>query len=308
MILSLLLCIGACVAGFSQSQIITNSLDSMTCASSIVLDDLLNGNVTTDGSSFFTGLTQLNIQLGYLNGNLSSINTTMANLATGSTNITNVQNDATTALTNIAKIPNNVNAGGNMNAIAYSTPLNSGSPTGTINSIFPAILGSSTTGGYVGALYTLVNGAKTSITNISQSATNFNNEASNFQSGVSALRSTITNFTDFLSNADNGSYTFLNNIVSQKSLINLGVQLVYGITIGLASMMLLGTLLVAFCDKTKCRYLIYFSCFILFFVGIGGFFMSILFSIISPTVYFGCQFIDYSLSSSTNFNCNSYFI
>ncbi len=133
----------------------------MTCASSIVLDDLLNGNVTTDGSSFFTGLNQLYVQLGYLDGNLTSINTTMANLATSSTNITNVQNDATTALTNIAKIPNNVNSGGNMNAISYNTPLNSGSPSSTINSIFPPILGSSTTGGYVGALYTLVSNAKT---------------------------------------------------------------------------------------------------------------------------------------------------
>lgn len=276
----------------------------MTCASSIVLDDLMNGNVTTDGSSFFSGLNQINIQLGYLNGNLTAINNTMVNLAPSSSNMTNVQNDATSALTAIAKIPNNQNAGGNMNAISYNTPFNSASPTATINSIFPPILGSSTTGGYVGTVYTLVNAAKSSITSISNAADDFNQQASNFQGGVAALQSTITNFSNFISNADNNSYTYMDTISNKKSLINLGVQVVYGVTIGLASMMLLGTLLVAFCDKPKCRYLMYFSCFLLFFIGLMGFLMSIIFSIITPTVYFGCQFIDFSLSSSTNFDSN----
>jgi predicted tellurium resistance membrane protein TerC len=95
----------------------------------------------------------------------------------------------------------------------------------------------------------------------------------------------------------------MNTASSKKSLITLGVELVYGVTIGLASIMLLATLLVAFCDKSKCRYLMYFSCFLLFFVGLLGFILAIFFSIIAPTVYFGCQFIDFSLSSTTNFNC-----
>ena len=83
------MCIGACVAGFSQSQIITDSIGNMNCAKSIMLDDLLNGNVTDDASSFFSGLKQIDTQLGYLNGNISSINTTLSNIVPGSTNITN---------------------------------------------------------------------------------------------------------------------------------------------------------------------------------------------------------------------------
>jgi hypothetical protein len=175
-----------------------------------------------------------------------------------------------------------------MNAIAYNTPFNSAVQSGTINSIFPEILGSSTTGGYVGALYSLVNAAATSLTTISTSAGIFNTEASNFQSGASALQATINSFNGFLSNADNGSYTYMNTIQSKKSLINLGVQLVYGVTIGVASLMLLGTLLVAFCDKTNCRYLMYFACFLLFFIGILGFMMTVIFSIMSPAIFFGC--------------------
>lgn len=87
-----------------------------------MLDDLLNGNVTDDASSFFSGLKQIDTQLGYLNGNISSINTTLSHIVPGSTNITNAQTAATNALTAIAKIPNNVDSGGNMNDIVYNTP------------------------------------------------------------------------------------------------------------------------------------------------------------------------------------------
>jgi hypothetical protein len=126
---------------------ITSTYKSVSCASSIIFDDILNGNVTLDGSSFFVGLIQFYTQLGNLNTNLASINNTMANLQSNSSNMTSVSNSATTALTNIAMIPKNINSGGNMADIAYSIPLNSASPTSTINSIFPDVLGSSTTGG-----------------------------------------------------------------------------------------------------------------------------------------------------------------
>lgn len=172
------------------------------------MDDILNGNVTSDGSSFFVGLHQLSTQLGYLNGNLTSINNTMANLKSSSANMTDASTKAATALSDIAKIPNNVNAGGNMPAVAYSTPLNSASPTSTINSIFPAILGSSTTGGYVGDTYSVVNTAKTMLANIAAGADSFTSETTNFQSGVTALKSTIDDFATSLTSADTslGSY------------------------------------------------------------------------------------------------------
>lgn len=231
----------------------------------------------------------------------------MATLIPSSTNMTNVNTAATNALQYVAQIPANVNAGGNMNTITYKTPFNSASTTGTITSIFPPILGSSTTGGYVGALYTLITSAKSTVTGISTSASNFNSQAANFQASVTPLQGVINSFTSFLTTTDGNSYDFLNNYVAgNKSLISMGVQLVFGVTIGLASLMLLGTLMVAFCDKARCRYLIYLSCFLLFFVGVGGFILSVLFSVVTPTVFFGCQFINFSLGSSSNFNSNSW--
>ena len=84
------------------------SIDAVSCSSSIILDDIINGNVTTDGQSFFLGLTQLDSQLANLDGNLTTINSSMTNLKSSSANITTVHTAGTNALTNIAKIPNNV--------------------------------------------------------------------------------------------------------------------------------------------------------------------------------------------------------
>jgi len=284
---------------------ITTTFNSVSCASSIILDDILNGNVTTDGSSFFVGLNQFYTQLGYLNANLSSINSTMANLQSNSSNMTSVSTSASTALTNIAKIPNNVDAGGNMTAIAYNTPLNSASPTSTISSVFPAVLGSSTTGGYVGILYAAVSAARDTISNISTAAGNFVSQTATLQTTVTTLQSTIKNFTNFITSIDSSFYTTLSTASTDTNYVLTGVKILYAATIAMASLMLLGVLLVSFCDKTNCRYLIYITCFFLFLLGFLGFVLSIVFSILTPAVYFGCQYMNYSLANSTNFNSKS---
>lgn len=268
----------------------------------MILDDILNGNVTLNSSSFFVGLNQFYTQLGYLNTNLTSINNTMANLQPSSSNMTTITTAATNSLTDIAKIPNNVNSGGNMTAIAYNTPFNSASPSSTINSIFPSVLGSSTTGGYVGTLYTAVSSAKDAITAISNSASNFTSQASNFQSGISTLQSTILNFTNFIKDTDSSFYTTLSTGSTNVNYVMAGIKVLYAATIAVASLMLLGALLVSFCDKINCRYLLYFTCFVLFWIGFLGFALSIAFSLLTPAVYFGCQYMTYSLSSSANFN------
>lgn len=107
---------------------------------------------------------------------------------------------------------------------------------------------------------------------------------------------------------DSSFYKTLDTVDNQSNNILLATKLVYGLTLGVASVMLLSTLLVAFCDKIKCRYLMYISCSILFFIGVAGFLLSVVLSITTPVVHFGCQFMDYSFASSSNFNCNLYLI
>ncbi len=89
-----------------------------------------------------------------------------------------------------------------MAAINYNTPLNSASPTGTTSSTFPALLGSSTTGGFVGSLYATTTAVNSAISAIGTAAGNFVAQATTFSTSIAALQSTISNFTSFIANAD----------------------------------------------------------------------------------------------------------
>ena len=62
----------------------------------------------------------------------------------------------------------------------------------------------------------------------------------------------------------------------------------FGVVVGLSVLVILGALLMTFCEKYKCRYLIYFACVILTLFGIVGFLLSTLLSIVVPPVYFTC--------------------
>ncbi len=81
------------------------------------------------------------------------------------------------------------------------------------------------------------------------------------------------------------------------------INLIYGIALGLAVLALLGVVLMTFCDKYKCRYLMYFSCVFLFFFGVLGFLIAIIFSILVPVMYFMCEWLDVTVSS-TGFDTN----
>jgi hypothetical protein len=281
---------------------ITSTFNSVSCASSMILDDILNGNVTSDGSSFFVGLNQLHTQLGHLSANLTAINSTMSALQPNSSNLTAVNTAAATALTHIAQIPNNLDAGGDMNPILYPTPLNAPTHTSTTSSSFPAVLGSSTTGGYVGTLYSAVRAAKDAIASISSAAGSFVAQTSTLQASLGGLQSTVKNFSSFVVDIDGSFYNSLSSASSNTNYILTGVKVLYAATIAMASLMLLGALLVSFCDKTNCRYLVYITCFFLFLLGLLGFLLSIVFSVLTPVVYFGCQYMSFSLASSANFN------
>lgn len=157
----------------------------------------------------------------------------------------------------------------------------------------------------MGALYTAVNGAKSAINAISDAASNFVSEATNFQSGISQFQSSILSFTNTIKDIDSSFYNTLSTGSTNVDYVMVGIKVLYTATIAVASLMLFGVLLVSFCDKINCRYLLYFACFVLFWIGFLGFALSIVFSILTPAVYWGCQYMSYSLSSSTNFNSNS---
>ncbi len=79
---------------------------------------------------------------------------------------------------------------------------------------------------------------------------------------------------------------------------------IYGGLVGIACVGLLATLLLLICNMYKCRFLLYFTCVVLVFVGVVCFFLAIFISALIPVAYFGCDFANFTLSSAANFNSN----
>jgi len=111
------------------------------CATSILLDDFLNGNVTEDQSSFFLGIFTLDGELKKLNSSYGTITTELDKVGTSgsATVMNNARNDLTQALTDVSSIP--TGTPGQTMTLTYGSPLESAAPGGTIASMFPAILG-----------------------------------------------------------------------------------------------------------------------------------------------------------------------
>ena len=135
--------------------------------------------------------------------------------------------------------------------------------------------------------------------------------ADTFSSQFSSVGTTITSALDPLDSLKSlltgldSSFSSLNDAVSPiMNTVTLAVTAIFGVFIGLGVLSILGTVLMTFCDKYSCRYLVYFVCVILFILGIISFLLAFIFSIITPILYLGCDFINVSVSSPTAFNTN----
>lgn len=92
------------------------------------------------------------------------------------------------------------------------------------------------------------------------------------------------------------------------SSVTVAIMVLFTIVIVLCALIVVGGVLMTFCEKYKFRYMIYAPCCILVLIGIVGFLIAFIFSLITPVLYFGCQFIEFSIASSANFNRNYCYI
>lgn len=60
------------IIGITESSDIELSMKSVGCSFAVVFDDIINGNVTSDGNGFFIGMEGLSRELGELNDNLAT--------------------------------------------------------------------------------------------------------------------------------------------------------------------------------------------------------------------------------------------
>lgn len=79
LVLLLLLIIIVSAMGISKASTFKEGLGDIQCSLSMMLDDVVNGNVTTSGS-YFIGVDPLITEVGRLNSNVGSLTTEMNNL------------------------------------------------------------------------------------------------------------------------------------------------------------------------------------------------------------------------------------
>jgi hypothetical protein len=139
---------------------------------------------------------------------------------------------------------------------------------------------------------------------IGDNADVFSNQFGSLGGILTSALDPLNGLKDLLAGLDSTFLSTHDSINSIMNMVTLVVTAIFGVFIGLGVLSILGTVLMTFCDKYSCRYLVYFVCVILFILGIISFLLAFIFSIITPILYLGCDFINVSVSSSTAFNAN----
>lgn len=146
-------------------------------------DDLLNGNVTADSSSYFLGLNMLSTQLGWFSGNMTTITTQLNNFDSTNTNVSSALTSGNTLLANIKNIDGS--SGSGMSAISYSAPISA-------NSIFPSLLATFNTPGLLKDYYIGPETVVGKLKAISDNVHSFLQASSSITGGVSSLQSQLS--------------------------------------------------------------------------------------------------------------------
>ena len=178
------------------------------------------------------------------------------------------------------------------------------STTTTFTSLFATVLGSSNNGGIIGGFYSAIESTYTTLNSIKSNSNGFSSNTATFNSAISGITSSLSTLQTSVNNLDSNLKSGLSTMDAPKDMGSLVINLIYGIMLGLSCLALLGVVLMTFCDKYKCRHLMYFSCVFLFFLGLLGFLLAMIFSIIVPILYFACDWLSITLGSSAGFNAN----
>ena len=282
--------------GITRASTLSDSIKTMQCGVSLALDDLLNGNVTSDKSSFFMGASTLNTYLLNFKGNITDIiNNFTTNLGT---DISQINGNLTTAKTNLGILP----TGGTANASYVLSYTNPTTGAGTVASIFPSVLGTandSTT--LTGSLFTLVDTLSSSFAVMNTAVTTLSASSGTIVSGIQTAADSILTYSNLIAGVDTsltGSFSMIGPYLDYIRYAFLGY---YGAVIGLSVLALLGVIVMACFDKTGCRHLMYVSCVIMFIACLVGVLLSFLLSIVIPILYMGCSVINPALDSSASF-------
>lgn len=155
----------------------------------MILDDIINGNASYyNPSLFFTGIKTFTNELKILNSNINTLDTEIGKLTSSSSQITDTKNKINTAKASTTKIPSSSGAALSFN---YNTPISAAVTTGTIQSLFPTVLGSSTnSASLVGVAYSSLVVYENLINSISSAADNYQSKSAGYASAINQAIST----------------------------------------------------------------------------------------------------------------------
>ena len=100
-----------------------------------------------------------------------------------------------------------------------------------------------------------------------------------------------------LSTVDDSMTSIFITVNDLSGTITIVVTALFGVIIFFSILGITGALIMTFCNKFKCRYLVYFACVFLFIMGLIFFLLAVLFGALTPALYYGCTFLQTSTSS-----------
>jgi len=266
------------------------------------MDDIINGNVTTNGQNFFIGVKNMMTEFTNLNTGFTNVKDRMNDIDIG---LGAIVTNLAIAKSNVQKVPTAANS--DIKAtLQYTIKINeTHNPANPkVSSIFNDILGASNNGGIIGGVFTAVSTMETTLGDIKTKSGDFFAQSASFQPIIASINTDLGGFRDTVNNLDKSIGDFLAILDSPRSMGTMVIQLFYGVALGVSVLALLGVVLMTFCDQYKCRYLMYFSCLILFFFALLGFFIAIIFSLLVPLIYWSCDWLSISLGSKSGFDTN----
>ena len=136
---------------------------------------------------------------------------------------------------------------------------------------------------------------------IMTAADNFASGLASFTSGIDGAITTLQDLAKSLEDSDSTFGGMMEQGLGYMKYVTIAVTVVFGVFIGFSTLALIGALMMTFCDKYSCRYLVYFACCFMFLLGIITFLLAILFSIFTPLLYYSCDFLQFSVESGDNF-------
>ena len=139
------------------------------------------------------------------------------------------------------------------------------------------------------------------MTAIKLAAAAFASDAGVDNAALDSMKNTVDEIITNINDMDGLMKNFLSLFSTPKSYGNVGLQGFYGFLILFSVFALIGVLLTVCCNKYGCRHLMYFSCLFLFVVGLLGFFISFILSIIIPPATWGCSWFDVAVTNAAGF-------